>query len=473
MTAQPEEPTPLAGALGWATPGVTGLGTPVEVLRAPARPALAALARAVDAVLALDPDHPAAEAELLALDALGTRLTAALLTRLGAVEASGSWAGQGQGTLRAWLAARTGSDLEPAGEQVRLARGLRTAPVVRAALAEGRVRVEHAVHVCRGLDRLAADLPDDPAQCADPSAWEPARQVLDAVEPALVTAAEHLGPRALGVEVRRRTAALVPLPAHRDVLDLAAARRFTMRKDLDGGWSGSFRLGPEDGQLVETARQAWRRTDHRTGDRRTPAQRDADALVGLVRTAVEQAGLPAQHGVRPHLLVLTPFATWAAAVGDPGTGASGASASGAPAAEASHPDPATTVDGEPVHAPALARLSCDARVTRLVLDPAGRPLDVGRTTRSVPPAVWLAAVARDRGCAVAGCTQPPERCEGHHVDPYALGGATSLANTRLLCTGSSGHHAEVHDHGQVVRLRTGEWIGPRGWTDPPDRPPPF
>jgi hypothetical protein len=42
-----------------------------------------------------------------------------------------------------------------------------------------------------------------------------------------------------------------------------------------------------------------------------------------------------------------------------------------------------TVTGETVR-----RLACDAKVTRVITDGQSQPLDIGRTTRVVPPAVW-------------------------------------------------------------------------------------
>ncbi len=537
----------LAGGTGWAVPGVTGLGSgedglgsgqvragqpawtqppverdvagesgwgraaPAEVLQAPVRESITDLIGSVDEVLACGrpdgagADSPSAEAEIAVLATQLTRLQAALLDRLASIDASGSWATDASPSLRVWVAARTRSTLEVAGEQVRLARSLPSKPLLAAALRTGTIRPEHAVEAARAMDKLAAQLPDRPdstdsdsdsdddlpgADAVQQEGWSDPQHVLDEVEPALVTLAEHLDPRAFGVEVRRRTAALLPLPHHKDTADLDKARRLHLRQDQDGGWSGTFRYGPEDGALLETARAAWRATDHSQGDERTPAQRDADALTGLVRRAID-TGLPVQHGIRPHLIVLTPYDTWTAAHTSPASGNSGSPDSSNTAdrtgpnghgagATSSDPlgltragglQPATTLGGEPLTLPALRRLSCDARITRLVLSPDGQPLDVGRTTRTIGPAIWLAALARDRGCAIRGCQQGPERCEGHHAKPYSQGGQTSIDNIHLLCTGTHGHHHQIHDHGRTLQLDDGRWIGPHGFTDPPDRPP--
>ena len=62
-----------------------------------------------------------------------------------------------------------------------------------------------------------------------------------------------------------------------------------------------------------------------------------------------------------------------------------------------------------------------------------QPLDLGRTTRTIPPHLRTAVIQRDKHCQFPGCTQPPSVCDVHHLIPWANGGPTSLANLRLLC----------------------------------------
>jgi hypothetical protein len=94
------------------------------------------------------------------------------------------------------------------------------------------------------------------------------------------------------------------------------------------------------------------------------------------------------------------------------------------------------------------RLACDASVVRLTEDGDGMPLNVGRKTRSIPPAVHRALRARDRGCRFPGCTAR-HFVEGHHVKHWARGGETSLANLVQLC---HFHHRLVHEGGYGVRV---------------------
>ncbi|MEX1258937.1 MAG: HNH endonuclease signature motif containing protein [Gemmatimonadota bacterium] len=61
----------------------------------------------------------------------------------------------------------------------------------------------------------------------------------------------------------------------------------------------------------------------------------------------------------------------------------------------------------------------------------GTVLDVGRKTRTIPPALRRALESRDRGCRFPGCGF--RFTDAHHVRHWADGGKTSLANCILLC----------------------------------------
>jgi hypothetical protein len=61
-------------------------------------------------------------------------------------------------------------------------------------------------------------------------------------------------------------------------------------------------------------------------------------------------------------------------------------------------------DGPSMSAETARRLACDASLLTIVEDDKGEPLDVGRKTRAIPPALRRALAARDQGCRVPGCT---------------------------------------------------------------------
>jgi hypothetical protein len=100
----------------------------------------------------------------------------------------------------------------------------------------------------------------------------------------------------------------------------------------------------------------------------------------------------------------------------------------------------TLDDGTRVSAETSRRLSCDAGRVTLRHNADGSILDVGRRTRTVPPAIRRALDARDRGCRFPGCGL--RFTDAHHVTHWAEGGETRLDNLVLLCRH---HHRLVHE----------------------------
>ena len=83
----------------------------------------------------------------------------------------------------------------------------------------------------------------------------------------------------------------------------------------------------------------------------------------------------------------------------------------------------------------------------LAADTAGSLLDVGRKTRTVPPAMRRALDHRDGGCRFPGCGN--RFCDAHHITHWADGGETRLDNLVLLCRR---HHRAVHEEGFGVQM---------------------
>jgi hypothetical protein len=104
--------------------------------------------------------------------------------------------------------------------------------------------------------------------------------------------------------------------------------------------------------------------------------------------------------------------------------------------------------GPALPAETVRRLACDASVVALVEDERGEPLNVGRRTRSIPPALRRALRARDRGCRFPGCTHT-RYVDAHHVRHWAHGGETRASNLVLLCRA---HHRLVHEGGVRVQV---------------------
>jgi hypothetical protein len=100
--------------------------------------------------------------------------------------------------------------------------------------------------------------------------------------------------------------------------------------------------------------------------------------------------------------------------------------------------------GPAIAAETARRLACDSSVVRIVENAKGEPLDVGRKTRTIPPAIRRALTSRDKGCRFPGCCFK-RYVDGHHVRHWADGGETKLPNLVTLCRF---HHRLVHE-GQV------------------------
>ena len=104
-------------------------------------------------------------------------------------------------------------------------------------------------------------------------------------------------------------------------------------------------------------------------------------------------------------------------------------------------------DGPSLAVETARRLACDASLVAVLEDEDGEPLNVGRKTRSIPPALRRALNARDRGCRFPGCPNT-HFVDAHHIHHWAKGGETKLSNLVQLCRF---HHRQVHEGGVVAQ----------------------
>jgi len=100
------------------------------------------------------------------------------------------------------------------------------------------------------------------------------------------------------------------------------------------------------------------------------------------------------------------------------------------------------LDGTRLDPATLLRLTCDAAITRVLVQGASTVLDLGRATPVVNAAQRKALAIRDKGCVEPGCTAPPEWCDAHHKWHWAHGGPTAVWNLELRC---KRHHMKVHE----------------------------
>ena len=224
-----------------------------------------------------------------------------------------------------------------------------------------------------------------------------------------------------------------------------AQRHLSWFWDDDGSLVISGRLPAADGalllQALEAAREQLRRGDsaqvsaetserEEETDRDEPRRSNADALVAVADASLG-TGAPGRSGGDRYQVVVH---TEIAALGeDRPTGHS------------------ELQNGPALCTDSARRLACDASLVSIV-ERNGRPLNVGRKTRTIPPALRRALGSRNGGCRFPGCNQR-RWIDAHHIHHWAHGGETKLSNLVLLCRH---HHRLLHEGGYgLERLRDG------------------
>jgi len=342
------------------------------------------------------------EARLRSLHRTAARIQANQAILLAEADTRGMAAAAGYGSTTAWWISVTGDPPGVCRSQVRTARRLRHMPITRAVFGEG--------HLSEPRVRALVDARD-----TNPAAFE-------RDEAMLVSQARSLDARSFpkAVAYWRR---LADHEGHLRDTEAAFERR---RLHASAAWNGNVRLDgdldAENGAVVITALRSLTdpsQIDH--DDSRTPQQRRADALVEICRRHLDQTDRPIVGGERPHITVTLDIESLEGRAG-----------------HTCEIEPSGVVSSE-----AARRLACDARITRIITDAAGQPLDVGRATRTIPAALRRALDLRDRSCTQPGCTIPSQWCDAHHIQHWADGGPTNLTNLQLLCRR---HHRNTHHH---------------------------
>jgi hypothetical protein len=334
------------------------------------------------------------------------------LRRLAEIERRGLYTRDGHLSTASWLAGRFRMAWGSAREQVRTARALEEMPHARRALDDGDLSMS-AVRV------LVA------ARGTDPEAFREREAQL--VEAACIHSMQDLR-RVVAYwrQAVERQAALDGEEKLRERRRLHASVTFMGMVRVDGN------LDPETGETLLTALQAVLDSESRSGpdgEDRSPAQRRADALGEVCRQWLDSADRPRVAGERPHVNLTVD--------------ADAVRASEPPPDE---PDVSDSAISEldhvgPIDPTVARRVVCDAAIRRIVMTGRSEPLDVGRQTPVVSPAMRRAVIARDRHCCFPGCDRPHTWCDAHHVVHWADGGPTAVPNLILLCRR---HHRMVH-----------------------------
>jgi hypothetical protein len=205
-------------------------------------------------------------------------------------------------------------------------------------------------------------------------------------------------------------------------------REFHHTNRKDGSMVFRGKLDPESAAKLEAMLSPMAKPTSATDTRTTP-QREGDALAEIIDLAVGSDDLPDEGGEQPHLALTMSLNDFLAQQGT------------------------AEMDGNgPINAASARRLACDSTVLRVVLGAKSQPLDIGRTTRTIPNHIRRALIIRDRGCAFPGCVRRPRQCAAHHVRNWADGGPTSIDNLVLLC---GAHHRHIHHSDWTVKINDG------------------
>ncbi len=96
---------------------------------------------------------------------------------------------------------------------------------------------------------------------------------------------------------------------------------------------------------------------------------------------------------------------------------------------------------------ALEAIMCNSIVEVIGVAEDGQPLNLGRKSRTVSPALRRFVLERDMGCTVEGCSST-YRLEVHHTLPWPKGGVTDADD--LVCVCWFHHHVAIHRLGFTI-----------------------
>ena len=285
------------------------------------------------------------------------------------------------------LAGTDGVSVRAVRETVATARALEDLPEIAAVAASGGLSEEQLVQVAK-----VASSSDDHRWAVEAPSWSP---------------------RDLADEVRRQH---TPTMAEAAARRAARSHRFWWQRDA-GMLDGRYSLADIDGALVESVfthmieqmrpatGQPWASREHRA----------ADALVELCRS---YADVHPTSGPAPHLIVEVPL------IGP------------------------ATVAGVPLPDEMVERLRAEAKIEPVLVDAAGAPIVVGRTTSVLSEKTKRAVKVRDGHCRWPGCDHR-RGLQVHHLWPASWGGPDAIHNLATVCTA---HHARLAPQGDLLLL---------------------
>jgi hypothetical protein len=335
------------------------------------------------------------------------RLEAASAEATRRFEKSGAYKADGALGMVPWLqnhAKLAGND---AAQHVKLARQLEELPRTGEALARGDISYGHALAMAVTAEHVGS-------------------AAVRQAERTLLKSAEEMDAGRF-VTVVKSYEHQVDADAALAEANWAHRRRYLT---ISGPFNGLARiegqLVPEAAAIIRSAIEPYMKPS--AGDDRTAPQRAHDALVQACQRSTADGNAP-----RAQLIITTSADTLAAIAG----------------AAAGELERGGTIPAETVQ-----RLACDSAITRIT-GPGEREYEITHASRTIPPRLRRALIARDRHCVFPVCDRPATWCDGHHLKFWGNGGPTNLENLGLVC---QAHHRKVHEDGWRLEHKDGRWI---------------
>ena len=343
-----------------------------------------------------------------------------LIKLIGDFDDNEGWGGDGIKSCAHWLNLFCGMNLGAARERVRVARVLPDLPNISAAFREGRVSYSKV----RAMTRIATAKNEDAL-----------------LNTALYGTASHVE---MQVRLYRRVKRIEAL---HDENIRHAQRELSWFTDDDGSLVLKGRFGPEQGAVIKKAMEAAMDElfeehkqvpevvtadleKYKVQDDYVPAPiawRRADALEQVAEGFLASPESERSGGYRCLVNIHTDMDTLR---------------------EDGEVAESELEDHVHVSAETSRRMACDSSRVDWLDDDRGNPLNIGRKSRTIPPAIRRALRRRDRGCRFPGCTCS-RFTDAHHVKHWADGGETSMHNLVTLCRN---HHRLVHEGGYGVHI---------------------
>lgn len=344
-----------------------------------------------------------------AADTAHARFNAAraeLLDKVANLAQTEAWRGDGATDLASWICARWQMSPRSARELVRDAKALEDRPALASAFASGAISIDQ----CKALTVLCDEGTDDD------EGW------LECLPFWSIHDLEREARKKTAREAERRDNGVYLRTAHtRDERYLR----------------GEFQLHPEDGAALIGALDAL--VPNGT------ALRDWDHASALALVEMARGSTPKGSADRPTVLLSVSQDVLACKPGTDAVASLGAGAAGGF-----------------VGAETARRLSCDARTQILYTDERGKITGLGKTSRTISPALRRAVEERDGGqCTFPGCGRD-SYLECHHIIHVADNGPTVLWNLVLVCWT---HHTLIHEGGWSLSGEAGPhitWLRPDG-----------